>query len=247
MRIFLYIFSAVFLINSIILTLRKSFTLGLAIMFFISFAFFITAKYWMFWESVTSYGIGLCFKYLICGGICAFLFLTVFILSCAHTTTDYTENAIIVLGCGLNSDDTPGDTLKNRLDGCVEYYKNNPDVYFIVSGGYSRQSVITESEGMKNYLISQGIPKQQILMESKAENTKQNFENCMEILKEAGIEIDNIGYVTNSFHVYRAGQYASDAGFKNAKCISVKTDAAVFIPAVLREVCGVAMMMIFNY
>lgn len=216
-------------------------------MFILTFSFFVFARFFSFWESITQSGIGLCLKYLIILGVFAFLFLTSYVLSYAKTTATYNENAIIVLGCGLESGGTPSYTLKNRLNGCIDYYKNNPDCYIVVTGGYSRGNKITEAEGMKNYLIENGIPENKIFCETKATNTKENFINSLQILQNFGINEDNVVFVTNSFHCYRAGVYAKQAGFENIKSLSVKTDQVVFIPAVLREVCGVAMMMFFKY
>ncbi len=216
-------------------------------MFILTFSFFIFARFFHFWEIISQDGIGFYLKYIVILGVLAFLFLVSYILSYAKTTTTYNETAIIVLGCGLESDGTPSYTLKNRLDGCINYYNKNPNSYIVVTGGYSRGNKITEADGMKNYLVENGIPENKIICEFQATNTKENFVNSLQILKISGINADSIVFVTNSFHCYRAGVYAKQAGFKNVNSLSVKTDWIVFIPSVLREVCGVAMMMFFKY
>ncbi|MBR6608963.1 MAG: hypothetical protein IKK99_01960, partial [Oscillospiraceae bacterium] len=57
----------------------------------------------------------------------------------------------------------------------------------------------------------------------------------------------NICFVKNSFHIFRGSQYAKQAGFENITALSVKTDRAVFLPAVIREVCAVAAQLYFKY
>ena len=168
-------------------------------------------------------------------------------LSFARTTVNYHEDAIIVLGCGLNSDGTPSHTLINRLDGCIDYYYRNPDCYIVVTGAVSRFGNMTEGAAMKKYLIEKGIPEYQILTDEKATNTKENFEYSLQLLKMVGIGKENIAFVTNSFHIFRGSQYAKLAGFENITALSVKTDRAVFMPAVIREVCAVAAQMFFKY
>jgi len=247
LRTFLYIFSALFFINSIVLTLRRSFTLGLAIMFGLSVGFFILGRYLDFWQAVTAYGAGYYLKCLIMLAVFCYLMLTGYVLSHAKSTVNYNESAIIVLGCGLNSDGTPSHTLQNRLDGCIDYFHNNPDVYIVVTGGLSRHKNQTEGVAMKKYLMDNGIPSDRIITEEKATNTQENFIFSRQLLERLGTDTDNVCYVTNSFHIYRAGVYAKQAGFSGIKALSVKTDAAVFIPAVLREVIAVAMMMFFKY
>ena len=235
------------MVNSIILIGRKSFTLGLAILICISAGRLILGRYLDFWLDITDSGIGFMLKMIFLLGIGCYLMLTAYVLSFAHTTVEYDEKAIIVLGCGLEENGTPAPTLKNRLNGCIDYYSRNPDCYIVVTGGYSRYKNETESAAMKKYLTDKGIPADRILTDEKAVNTRENFSNSMDILERKGIPADKVCYVTNSFHIYRRGVYARQAGFENIKALSVKTDRAVFIPAVLREVCGVAMMMFFGY
>lgn len=247
MHVFLYILSALFMLDSIVLIGRKSFTLGLVIMIAISIAFFVLAKYLDFFTSVTADGAGMYIKYTVLLGTFCFLLLAGFILSNARTTVTYNEDAIIVLGCGLNRDGSPSHTLKNRLDGCIDYYSRNPDCYVVVSGGMDRFNHMTEGAAMKKYLTENCIDRDRILTDEKAENTKENFEYAMQLLADKGIKTDNICFVTNSFHIFRATKYAEMAGFRHINALSVKTDRAVFVPAVLREVCAVALQIIFKY
>ena len=247
MRTFLYIVSAVFMLNTLVLIFRRSFTLGLVMMLGIAVISFLTARYFDFFCTVTQDGPGMYFKYFVLFGIGCFVFLAAYVLSFARTTVNYSEDAIIVLGCGLNSDGTPAHTLVNRLDGCVEYYAHNPDCYIVVTGGLSRFGNQSEAMAMKKYLTDKGLPAEKILTDEKATNTKENFEYSLQLLKSVGIGQDNIAFVTNSFHVLRGSRYAEQAGFENITALSVKTDRAVFLPAVIREVCAVAAQMFFKY
>ena len=173
--------------------------------------------------------------------------LAAYVLGYARTTAEYDEDAIIVLGCGLNSDGTPSPTLEHRLEGSLDYYEKNPDCYVVVSGGYSRFHNATEGSAMKKYLADNGIPAEKILVDEQATNTKENFEYAMQLLRQAGVKADNIVFVTNDFHIFRSTAYAKQAGFVGITSISTKTDWAVFVPAVLREVCAVAVQILFKY
>ena len=97
MRTFLYIISAVFTLNTIILIGRRSFTLGLAIMVGLSVTAFFTARYFDFIYRLTQDGPGLYFRFFILFGIACFIFLAAYVLSFARTTVTYNEDAIIVL------------------------------------------------------------------------------------------------------------------------------------------------------
>ena len=247
LRLFLYIISGVFLFNSIILVGRKSFTLGLALMVGIAVVSFILARYFEIWNAFTASGLGMYLKYFIMMILVLFIFLASYVLSFAHSTTKYDESAIIILGCGLNSDGTPSHTLQNRLDGGLDYYNKNPDCHIVVTGALSRFGNATEGAAMKKYLVDKGVPAHKVLVDEKATNTKENFEYSLELLKNNHIDTENVVFVTNSFHIFRARQYAVQAGFDEIEVLSVKTDRAVFLPAVIREVCAVAMQMFFKY
>lgn len=247
MRIFLYFVSAVFVVNSIVLTGRKSFTLGLAIMVAIAAVSFILARYFDFWVNITKNGIGMVMKYILLFSLVCFVFLAGYVLSYAHSTVNHKEDAIIVLGCGLNKDGTPSHTLQNRLDGCIDYHSKNPGCIIVVTGAVSRFGNFTEASSMKKYLVENGVPADNILTEEKATNTKENFEYSLELLHKKDLSENNIAFITNSFHIFRATNYASQAGFNDINALSVKTDRAVFLPAVIREVCAVAAQMFFKY
>ncbi|MBE6865430.1 MAG: YdcF family protein [Ruminococcaceae bacterium] len=247
MRTFLYIISMIFMANTIVLIGRRSFTLGLAMMFGISVIAFAVARYFDFWYDITKSGIGMYLKYIVVFGLVCFMFLSAYVLSFARTTVNYSEDAIIVLGCGLNSDGTPSHTLENRLKGCVEYCRQNPDCFVVVTGAVSRFGNMTEAAAMKKYLVENGIDASRILVDEKATSTKENFEYSLYLLKNVGLCEKNICFVTNSFHIFRGSQYAKQAGFENITALSVKTDRAVFLPAVIREVCAVAAQLYFKY
>ena len=242
-----YLVSALFLVNSLLLTMRKSFTVGLAIMFSLTFIFFITARFLPFWEKLTDNIAGYTFRFLALFGICVFVAMSCFIMSYAKTTADYNEEAIIVLGCGLEEDGTPSKTLELRLDGAIDYYNKNPDCYIITTGNFSRGSKITEAESMKNYLVRKGIPEEKILCDNQAVNTKENFRYSLQLIDKFDINKEKVVFVTNSFHCYRSSMYAKEAGFDKINTIGVKTDPVVLAPALIREVFAVAAMMFFKY
>ena len=227
--------------------MRKSFTVGLAIMFALTFSFFILARFLPFWKSLTDNFAGYVLRAIALGGTLVFIALCCFVMSYARTTADYNEEAIIVLGCGLESDGTPSKTLKLRLDGAIDYYDKNPDCYIITTGSFSRGSKITEAESMKNYLVENGIPENKIICDNQATNTKENFRYSLQLLNKFDINEDRIVFVTNSFHCYRSTMYAKEAGFNTINTISVKTDSVVLAPALIREVFAVAAMMFFKY
>ena len=74
------------MVNAIVLVGRRSFTLGLAMMFGISIVSFVVAKYFDFWYAITKSGAGMYLKYIVMFGLVCFMFLSAYVLSFARTT-----------------------------------------------------------------------------------------------------------------------------------------------------------------
>ncbi len=123
----------------------------------------------------------------------------------------YTEETVIVLGCGIRGERVSVGLAK-RLDKAYEYYEKNPDVTIIVSGGQGPQEDIPEALAMKRYLVEKGVPEEKIIMEDKSTSTIENFKYSHEIIKEKGLHEDSVVFVTNAYHVYRGSYYAEKEG-----------------------------------
>lgn len=126
-------------------------------------------------------------------------------------TADYTEQTVIVLGCGIRGERVSVGLAK-RLNKAAEYHEKNPDAVIIVSGGQGPQEDIPEALAMKRYLVEKGIAEDKIIMEDKSTSTITNFRNSKEIMQEEGLSLSSVVFVTNGYHVYRAASYAKAEG-----------------------------------
>lgn len=162
-----------------------------------------------------------------------------------NDTVTYDENAIIVLGSGIRGENlTVG--LKNRLDCAIEYYKENEDAVIIVSGGQGPQEDITEALAMERYLLYCGIPEEKIIKEEKATSTFENFVYSKEILDEIFDDNYKVCFVSNEYHIYRAGSLAEIVGIENTTHTHSNTVWYTVIPSTLRECMAVVKMWIFR-
>ncbi len=210
-------------------------------MVILSVIFCILFVKWEFFVNISKNGLYLWLKMCIILFVCLYTACAVFILFNAKTNPSFDETAIIVLGSGVSEDNTPTQTAKLRLDMAIEYFNKNENAYIIVTGSFANNSSITEAEAMKNYLIENNIPSDMILTEENSKSTYQNFQNSKEILENNDISSENIVFVSQNFHLYRASYFAKKAGFNNINTIGVKTDIVVFIPAMIREITAVIM------
>lgn len=127
----------------------------------------------------------------------------------------FAEDAVIVLGKGLDGDKVPPNLAK-RLDKAIEYHKRNPKALIVVSGGKGSDEKLSEAQAMADYLLSKGIPEEIIIKEDKSTTTYENFIFSTEILNKRLGKKYSLAFVTNSFHVYRAERLAKSLGMQVA-------------------------------
>lgn len=160
-------------------------------------------------------------------------------------TADYTEQTVIVLGCGIRGERVSVGLAK-RLNKAAEYHQNNPDAIIIVSGGQGPQEDISEALAMKRYLVDKGISEDKIIMEDKSTSTITNFRYSREIMQEKGLSLSSVVFVTNAYHVYRAASYAKNEGFLEASHLG--TDIVWYTVPMnyMREMLAVLKMWVFD-
>lgn len=163
----------------------------------------------------------------------------------SNDSARYKEDAVIVLGAAVRGEQ-PSLTLIHRLNKAVEYHNENPDALIVVSGGKGSGENVTEAEAMEKYLKQKGVNQKKIIKEDKADSTYTNFLYSKEILdKELG-ENYTVAYITNEFHIWRAGLCAKEAGIENSTYMHAGTNFSYLISAVLRECLAVIKFIVFK-
>lgn len=157
----------------------------------------------------------------------------------------YKENAVIVLGAAVHGK-TPSLTLKKRLDKAVEYHAQNPDAIIVVSGGKGAQEDITEAEAMKIYLTENGIDSDKIIKEESATSTYENFVFSKEILDKHFNNDYSVAFITNEYHILRAGACANRAGITSTTHIHSNTNLSYLLSGTLRECLAVVKYLVFK-
>lgn len=119
---------------------------------------------------------------------------------------------IIVLGARIDDEGVLSSTLRSRLQLAVESYLENRSQNImskiIVTGGSYDSQMPTEAEEMGGFLLAQGIPAEDIILESRALNTDENFYFAKSLLKSQQAVL----VVTSSFHLIRAFYFAWQNG-----------------------------------
>ena len=129
------------------------------------------------------------------------------------STTDFTEDVVFVLGAGLEEDEILP-ALQARLDQALLYFENNPNAIFVVCGGYGDGQTVSEARAMGGFLITRGVPYEQVIFEDLSTNTYENFAFALELLDEYFPDGFRSVIITNNFHMYRAGYLARHFGIR---------------------------------
>ena len=107
----------------------------------------------------------------------------------------------LVLGNKVNPDGTPSPRLKARLDTAAKHYREGYFSKLIVSGGTGVEGA-PEGTAMRNYLVSQGISADKILVDNDGVDTEASAENTVAILKSN--QMKSVFVVSQYFHIPRS-------------------------------------------
>lgn len=194
-------------------------------------------------KKITKRGLGKVLKIIFLSAIALYLILigVVVINAQQSKSNDYSmsADAAIILGAGLIGE-RPSTQLSMRLDKAVEYSRKNKDALLVVSGGKGSDEAISEALAMRNYLLERGIAEERIVLEDRSKSTFENFSFSKDILNEQlGREDYEAVFITNDFHVLRAGMVADRIGFKSIEGIGSLSYERTALNDYLRETIAV--------
>lgn len=141
---------------------------------------------------------------------------------------------VIIHGAGLLHGDQLSKLLRDRVDKAIRVYRKDPTPpKLIPSGGKGGDETISEAEAMRRYLLQQGIPEADILMEDQSATTLENLRFSKQILDgQEGRKYTAL--VTSNYHVYRALRYCRRIGLH---CTGIGSRVAFYYwpSALIRE------------
>lgn len=173
-------------------------------------------------------------------GCVIFLGLELEVLLNSRTDYDRTPEAVVVLGAGVNGR-VPSLSLVVRLQACLEYVADKPDIPIIVTGAQGPGEDITEARCMADWLTAQGADPNRIYLEEQAVNTEENVLYSKAILEALGIAPDApVAVVTSDYHLCRAKLYWDTEGFIPVAAHMPAAQLPLTINYYIREAFGIA-------
>lgn len=244
MRYVVLIAGAALLADGMIMALGSNFSLGIILTILLSV---LVLVYGIFFEKINrSHGPLKWLRNAAFAGLGCFVVMAGFLACYGNIDSgDKRVDALIVLGAGVHGD-KPSLHLAHRLDRAAEYHFENPGTFIVVSGGQGFQETVTEALAMKRYLLEKGVAEDRIVMEDRAASTRENFRFSKEILDELLGDDYTSAYITNDFHVYRAGLVARSEGFENIAHYHACTEWYAWPQNYLRESLAVVKTWVFG-
>ncbi|MCR5134674.1 MAG: YdcF family protein [Clostridiales bacterium] len=179
---------------------------------------------------------------------CVLIATIVLSVKAAKHIPAFDKDYILILGCQIGKDGSLTKLLQGRTDRAIEFAamqkeKTGKDIVFVPSGGQGSDEVMAEAAAIRNYLLAQGIPEEQILAEEQSASTYENFRNSLALIKEREAAVQEntdaaaapkVAFSTTNYHVFRSGQLAFAQGVP-AEGIGSQTKRYFWINAFVRE------------
>lgn len=108
------------------------------------------------------------------------------------------EDIAIIFGAGAMPDGTPSPYLRHRLDSGVSLYKKGKVKKFLLSGD-NRDSHYNEPAVMQKYMVEQGIPNKDLVLDYAGLST---YDTCYRAKEIFGV--DRAMLITHGYHMPRA-------------------------------------------
>ncbi len=143
------------------------------------------------------------------------------------------SDAIVILGHSLDDNLNPSTWLSDRLVAGAELYFEGYGTYVVTTGGINGDDPISCAEVMADFLVNLGVPRENIIIESRSTNTDENIRFAKELLSPIGVK--SIVVVSSDFHMFRSLQTA-DLCFSevSGQGVSHKTSTGLVL-AYIRE------------
>lgn len=136
-------------------------------------------------------------------------------------------DCILVLGCGVRSDGSPSDMLRDRLLRAMEVYDLGASAKLLMTGDHGRENY-DEVDVMKSFAVEAGVPSEDVFMDHAGFSTYESMYRAKEIFQAKKVII-----ITQEYHLYRAIYIAQSLGLE---AYGVSSDYRAYSGQTRREI-----------
>jgi len=128
-----------------------------------------------------------------------------------HSDDGSTADCAIVLGAAAWHN-KPSPVFEARIDHAIKLYKQGRVNKLILTGGHGKGAQYAESEVAQSYCHQQGIPLQDLIIETQSNTTSQNFAEAKKLMRLQ--KLNNALIVSDPWHLKRAQSLANLRGLQ---------------------------------
>ena len=118
-------------------------------------------------------------------------------------------DVIVALGAA-EYNGRPSPVLRARLNHALELWRAGYAPLIMTTGGAGGDPRYTEGIVGRDYLVQQGVPSEQIIVEEESESTVQTLIAAGEIMRRMGLKSAIL--VSDGYHIFRAKRILEQAG-----------------------------------
>lgn len=145
------------------------------------------------------------------------------------------SDVAVVLGNQVLDGGTPSERLQARLQRALELHEQGTCRSIIVSGGRGRNG-LDESTAMKSWLLTKGVPPEDILTDSGGLNSRLSAENARRIMESRGFQSAIV--VSQYWHLARAVLAFRQSGIRAVSSAWPHFNEGRDIYSIAREMVG---------
>jgi uncharacterized SAM-binding protein YcdF (DUF218 family) len=128
-----------------------------------------------------------------------------------QATRDEAQPADVILVLGAAEyHGRPSPVLKARLDHALDLYRRHLAPRIMTTGGAGGDPVFTEGDVGRDYLTSQGVPPEAIVVEREGSSTVASTALAGEIMRRMGMQSAIV--VSDGYHIYRVKKMLEGRG-----------------------------------
>jgi uncharacterized SAM-binding protein YcdF (DUF218 family) len=122
-------------------------------------------------------------------------------------------DVIIVLGAGLNPDNTPSEAMRRRTEHAANLWRQDVAPIIICSGGLPGRATRSEASACQELLEGHGVPGEAVILEERSRSTEENALDSRAIMDANGWQTAVI--VSDGYHLLRASWLFERAGIES--------------------------------
>lgn len=179
-------------------------------------------------------------------GFGLFLIAEIPVLRDARSDADTSAPYLIVCGAGVNGS-VPSRSMRDRLERTMQWLTENPEGTAILSGSQGPDEDLSEAQAMYDWLTDQGVAPARLLMEDRADNSRQNLEYSLALIGDrGGNPAGRVAILSSEYHLHRLGYMARKLDCEPVLVAASTSKVSMFVNYAVREAAAMWKLYLFG-